>query len=87
MPNFFEEQRNRLGLTRTEIAARLHTTAESVRLWEIDRVVPSPPIAELATGYEVSEARMERQVMAVRRRIEARKLSLQQAGAAADADE
>jgi DNA-binding XRE family transcriptional regulator len=70
--NFFEEQRGKLDLNRTQIAARVGATAETVRLWEIERNVPSTPIATLAAGYEVTEQRMEREVMALRRRIEAR---------------
>lgn len=72
MKHFFEEQRERLGLTKTEVAARLRTTAETIRQWEADMVVPSRPITSLALAYEVPESRMEKEVMALRRRIEAR---------------
>jgi DNA-binding XRE family transcriptional regulator len=71
--NFFGEQRKRLDLNTTQMAARVGVTHQTVLLWESDRVEPRVPIATLAAGYEVSESRMEREVMALRRRIEARK--------------
>lgn len=69
---FLEHRRTRLGLSRTQIAARISTTAEAVRRWEIELVVPSIPISSLASAYEVSEDKMADEVMALRRRIEAR---------------
>lgn len=74
--NFFEERRTTLGLSRTQIAAIVRTTAEPVRQWEADTSVPRPSIELLATAYRVSEARMEKEVMALRRRIEARRAEL-----------
>ena len=71
MMNFFEEQRERLGLTRTQMGAKVGASAETVRQWESDTQVPRNPIADLASGYEVSEKVMEREVMALRRRKEA----------------
>lgn len=70
--NFFEEQRVKLTLNTTQMAARVGVTHQTVRLWEADRVVPRVQIATLAIGYEVAESRMEREVMAMRRRIESR---------------
>lgn len=73
MKNFFEEQREKLDRTRTEQGAKVSASAESVRQWEADMSVPRVPIATLAVGYDVAESRMEKEVMALRRRIEARK--------------
>jgi transcriptional regulator with XRE-family HTH domain len=72
MPHFFEQQRLKLNLSQRGMAARLSISNETVRNWEADAAVPTPPIAELATAYEVTEQRMEREVMALRRRIEAK---------------
>jgi transcriptional regulator with XRE-family HTH domain len=75
MPNFFEQQRNKLGLSGRAMAARLGIANQTVNNWENDKVVPAEPIAALAKSYEVSESRMEREVMAQRRRIEAKALA------------
>ena len=74
--NFFEEQREKLGLTATQMAARVPVSSDSVRDWEADGAVPRPPIAALAKAYQVSEQRMEKEVMALRRRLEAKRAAL-----------
>lgn len=73
-PNFFERRRTQLGRSRTEIAAQLKLTAEAIRLWEKEVQGPKAHISALAVAYDVSEKVMEREVMALRRRIEARQL-------------
>jgi DNA-binding XRE family transcriptional regulator len=71
MANFFEARRKRLEKTQREIALAAGVTEKSVGNWENDRVIPSVPIATLAKVYDVDEKQMEREVMALRRRIEA----------------
>ena len=71
--NFFEQQRIRLDLNPTQMAARLGITSVTVRSWEMDTNIPRLPIARLATDYEVTEKVMEREVMALRRRVEAKR--------------
>ncbi len=71
--NFFRDRRLALGLSLTQMGARAATTAQTVFNWEAGDTVPSATIATLATAYEVAESRMEKEVMAQRRRIEAKR--------------
>jgi len=71
--NFFRDQRVKLNLNLTQMAARCGATAQTVLNWESDVSVPSPTVETLAKAYEVSESRMERELMAQRRRIERRR--------------
>lgn len=78
-PNFFRARRNELAvkhrqkISQFDMAVRFKgLTPSSIGSWERDEVVPAVPISKLAQGYEVSESVMEREVMALRRRIEAR---------------
>lgn len=73
---FFEARRTKLKLNPTQMAARLGTTAQAIVWWEQDKRVPSLPITALAIAYEVSESQMEKEVMAIRRRIEARRAAV-----------
>lgn len=75
MEFFFRSRRVELGATQLAIARDLGLTEKSVANWERETVIPSSPIADLARVYKVSESRMEREVMALRRRIEARELA------------
>lgn len=70
--NWFKRRREELGMTQREMADACGVTEKSVANVENDRVVPSSPIASLAAAYSVAEKVMEREVMALRRRIEAR---------------
>jgi transcriptional regulator with XRE-family HTH domain len=73
MANFFERQRKALGVkSQRAMAARIGCSNEAVRQWESDGAVPSTPIKQLAASYQVTENTMEREVMALRRRMEAK---------------
>lgn len=71
--NFFQQRREFIGLSQRKMATRIGVSNEAVRQWEDDSSVPQTPIAVLATAYQVSETKMEREVMALRRRLEATK--------------
>lgn len=74
MPNFFETQRTDvLKFSQRAMAMKLGVANTTVATWEADEAVPGLPVAKLAAEYQVSESRMERELMAMRRRIEARK--------------
>lgn len=71
--NFFESRRDALNLNRTEMAAKVGTTAETIRTWEKELSYPARvPILHLSKCYAVSESTMSDEVMSLRRRIEAR---------------
>lgn len=69
--NFFEAQRNALNISQRQMAKRLDVSNTLISALEQDRRVPRVTVAKLAKAYEVTETRMERELMALRRRIEA----------------
>lgn len=71
--NFWRDQRIKLGLSLTQMAARVDSSAQTVLNWENDETLPSKSSAELAAGYEVSESRIDREFMAMRKRIALKK--------------
>lgn len=74
MPNFFETHRTDvLKLSQRGMATKLGVANTTVGTWEADELIPTLSVEKLAIGYEVSESRMEKELMAMRRRIEARK--------------
>jgi DNA-binding XRE family transcriptional regulator len=73
MENFFRSQREQLDTTQRALAIAIGVTEKAIANWENDVVVPKTPIAILASVYGVSEQKMEREVMAQRRRIEAKR--------------
>jgi DNA-binding XRE family transcriptional regulator len=73
MDNFFKTRRDELKTTQRAIAIAADVTEKTVANWENDAAVPSTPIATLAAVYDVTETKMEREVMALRRRIEAQR--------------
>jgi transcriptional regulator with XRE-family HTH domain len=71
--NFFESRREELKLSQRALADVLGVSNTAVSNWEHDEVVPALEISALAAGYKVSESRIERELIALRRRIEERK--------------
>lgn len=71
--NFWEKQRSEvLGISQRKMAARIGVSNSAISSWEVDQVIPTTPIAELARAYEVNEKIIERELIAQRRRIEAK---------------
>lgn len=70
--NFFQEQREALGLSQRAMATRLGVSNTAVGLWERFRGIPTPTVAELAAAYKVPAQRIEEALTVQRRAMEAR---------------